>query len=169
MLFMKSIFRAKGVRIVKGLEKILLLLLLLVGCALMPIQTYKVIDYNSLPKTTATIYAFASGRLKAAFLENPGSEVKVFPYSSQIVKTSGTVEDAMAFMRDGVYADVDVQSVERGGKTLGYLFIYKDRGIATGPSYLQADFFEQNEKIYFDVTIKEYGQGGGGRISPEPK
>lgn len=169
MSMKRSLFLKEGVTTIRCLEKvplILIILVLLVGCAFTPIQTYTVIDYNSIPKGTYTIFFYSFDQLRVAFLKNPESDVEVFPYSDQIIKTRGTPEDAMAFMKRGIYRNIDVKSVVFKDKTIGYLYTYEERGVTAGPSYLEADLFERNQKIYFDVTIKNYGTGaGGGNLS----
>lgn len=138
----------------------------LIGCSLTPLQTYTLANYHSVAAMKYTLYLYSSGQLKAVFLKSPEANVEVLAYSPEIIQASGTPEDVMAFMRRGIYRNIDVKSVEFKDKVIGYLFTYREIGVTAGPSYLVVDLFERNDKIFLDINIRNYGTGaGGGNLS----
>jgi hypothetical protein len=136
------------------------------GCAPTSLQTYKVFDYSTIAKKTYKLYAYSFGmgdRLRVVLLVNPESGTEVLPYSEGIVTTTGTFEDAMAYMKRGVYSEIEVDSVAYKGRTIGYLLKYVERGVITDPVYLEPSLFERGGKIYFSVQEMIY-YGGGDRL-----
>lgn len=88
----------------KSFNALILLLLLVSGCV-QAVQTELMGRYDAVPKLNYVTYLYSSGvgeRLRTAFLKNPESDVEIVPYSVGIIKTSGTFDDAMAFMQRDV-------------------------------------------------------------------
>jgi hypothetical protein len=167
---LKHTKRPKLLLLARGIVTLAAIAVLL-GCAPTSLQTYKVMDYAAVPKMTYTVYSYSFGvgdRLRVALLRNPESGAEILPYSEGIVATTGTFEDAMAFMRGGAYSEIDVNSVVYKGKTIGYLLTYIDRGVITDPVYLEAHLFEHGEKIYFSVEVKNY-YGDRDRMQRTPR
>jgi hypothetical protein len=88
-------------------------------------------------------------------LKDPGSEVEVVPNSVQIEKTTGTYEDAIAFMQRGAgYRRVTIQTVSYKGKAVGYLLTQPR--FVLGMEYIEVHLFDHGGKIYFSVWETDY-------------
>ena len=147
--------------------KVLILLLLSVSGCVQAVQTELMGSYDAVPRLNYVIYLYSSGvgeRLRTVFLKNPESDVEIVPYSAGIIKTSGTFDDAMAFMQRGIsYQSVQVEKVTYKGKSIGYLLTFP----AFSAYYntleresLVVNLFERDGKVYFSVSERRYfGKG----------
>lgn len=135
----------------------LLFLLVLTGCT-SAIQMQGIERLEGVPKDNYVTYLYSAGgaeRFRAAFLKLPGSDAEVIPYSLQITKTTGTFEDAIAFMQRGPgYKKVDIQSVSYKGKQIGFLLTQPTYTL--GRNYIEVNLFESGGKIYFSVWEKYF-------------
>ena len=81
-------------------------------------------------------------------MKNPDSDVEIVPYSVQITDASGTVDEALAFIKRGEgFKRMTFQRVDFNGKTVGYLLMTERHAFAR--KYIEVTFFERGGKIYF--------------------
>ena len=155
----------------KSFKALILLWLLVSGC-MQAVQTERLERYDAVPRLNYVMYLYSSGvgeRLRTVFLKNPESDVEIVPYSVGIIKTSGTFDDAMAFMRHGIsYQSVEVEKVTYKGKLIGHLLTYP----AFSAYYntleresLVVNLFERDGKVYFSVSERRYF-GKGAKMIP---
>jgi hypothetical protein len=113
---------------------------------------------DAIPKVSYITYVYSSGsdnKYRAVFLKSPESDLEVVPFSSNIMMTKGSFDDAMTFMRHGAgYRNVDVQSVLYKGKTIGYL-LTQPRYVL-GKEEIEPELYERAGKIYFSVSERFY-------------
>ena len=129
---------------------LLLLVLTAFACA-RAITTAGVGTVDSIPKTAYDMYLYTAPtteQLRAVFLKDPDSQVEVVPYSVQITAASGTVDDAVAFIKRGAgYRRLSFERVYFNGRPAGYLFMTEQHSFAR--KHIEVTFFERGGKIYF--------------------
>ena len=138
----------------KIFKVLLALLLLSAGCS-QALRTFALNDINSIPEAEYMAYMFsadAGERLKVVLLRDPGSDVDVVAYSSQIVITKGKPREVLTFL--GKSRSLSVERVSLDGKTVGYLIV-SDRELFAARS-LRVDLFARGGKIYFSIMKTGY-------------
>jgi hypothetical protein len=129
---------------------LLLILLSAVACA-QAVTTSGIGTIDSIPKAAYMLYSYvapATPQLRAVFLRSPDAGVEVVPYSVQITVSTGTAEDALAFLESGPgFKRTSFQRVEFRGKTIGYLLMPERHIFAR--RYIEVNFYERDGKIYF--------------------
>jgi hypothetical protein len=126
------------------------LLLTVIACA-QTVTTAGIGTIDSIPRATYMMYSYVASttpHLRAVFLRSPDAEVEVVPYSVQITTSTGTADDALAFLKRGAgFRRTSFQRVEFRGKTIGYLLMSERHSFAR--RYIEVNFYERDGKIYF--------------------
>jgi hypothetical protein len=139
------------------MKKLILFLLfyIILGGCVNKVGTVSLGRVDSVPNINYDAYLYAGAPMdsfRAVFLRRPESKIEVVPFSVQISKTKGTLDDAMIFMSGRkFYRRVMVRSVSFNGELVGYLLTHPKH---YGPYYIgsiEANIFERNGKVYFDV------------------
>lgn len=135
--------------------RIVLLLVLpsAIACA-QAVRTAGIATIDSIPRATYMMYSYVAPttpQLRAVFLKSPDAGVEVVPYSVQITTSTGTAEDALAFLERGAgFRRTSFQRVEFRGKTIGYLLVPERHSFAR--RYIEVNFYERDGKIYLSPS-----------------
>jgi len=136
------------------IEKLVLLLLplFIAGC----VQDLRFHDLGKTEKVPAISYeayffvAGVSERSRAVFLKIPDLEIAIEPASPEIVSTTATYVEAMAFMKEKrLIRSITTQRVTYEDKPLGYLLTYDQAGV-NGENVI-TNLYERGGKIYFSA------------------
>ena len=135
---------------------LLLVSLAFSGCA-QTVSTHGMKDINSIPMTKHTLYLYSSGegeRFRVVLMKSPESDIEIVPYSVQITTVSGTLEDAVFFMKKSrIYKDISFERVTYKSKLIGYLLTFGRSTFAQ--ESIEVDLYERAGKVYFAVQEKK--------------
>lgn len=140
----------------KKLFILLLSCMILAGCA-QSLSKYHIENIDSIPNITYEMYTYAGGegrKLRAVFLKDPTTDVEVVPYSIQITKSTGSLDDALAFMTTWPkYKKVYIDAITYKGTLAGYIITHSYHPFKR--YYIEPHIFERNGKIFFSVWESE--------------
>ncbi len=136
------------------IRKLVLLLLpfFIFGCA-QDLRFHNLDKTEQVPAISYEAYFFVAGiseRSRAVFLKKPDVEIAIEPASPEIISTTATYVEAMAFMIEKrLMRSITTQTVTYEDKPLGYLLTYDQAGV-NGEKVI-TNLYERGGKIYFSA------------------